>query len=75
MARMNAFQLNNKADFQSTKLAIMRGLVDGGSTGVAIGLFPAIYYRSLMPMPKAGAFLAISYASFLGIASLYRFDV
>ena len=75
VARASKSQLQNRADFQSTRLAIMRGLVDGGSTGAAIGMFPAIYYRSLMPIPRYAGAVAASYAAFLGVASLYRFDV
>ena len=72
---MNNMALQTLGDFQSTRLAVTRGIVEGGSVGLAIGLFPAVYQRSLRPMGAYGAAAGIAYASFLGIASLYRFDI
>ena len=74
-AHANSLALEARGDFQGTRLALMRGIVDGGSTGACIGLFPAIYYRSLMPLARYSAAAGVSYAAFLGIASLYRFDI
>ena len=69
------FQLSTTGDFQSTRLAVTRGLVEGGSLGVAVGVFPAVYQRSMRPLGKYGMGAGLAYASFLGIASLYRFDI
>ena len=74
-ANAGRFQLKNRAEFQSVKVAVGRGLLDGGQVGAAVGLFPAIYYRSLMPIGRYGAAFGLSYAAFLGISAQYRFDV
>ena len=72
---MNSMALQTMGDFQSTRLAVTRGFVEGGSFGVVLGLFPAVYQRSLKPMGAYGVGAGIAYASFLGISSLYRFDI
>lgn len=74
-AQIGRFQLKNRAEFQSVKVAVCRGLLDGGQVGAAVGLFPAIYYRTLRPIPRYGAAFGITYAAFLGISAQYRFDV
>ena len=60
---------------QSVQIAIMRGLIDGGSVGALLGLYPGIYRRSIVPIARYSVVAGVSYAGFLGIANMYRFDI
>mmetsp|Transcript_24687 Transcript_24687/g.33017 ORF Transcript_24687/g.33017 Transcript_24687/m.33017 type:complete len:100 (-) Transcript_24687:169-468(-) len=76
----NTLRANNRfvqqtADWQVTRLAVMHGLYSGAVYGGGMGLGMAIYTRQMRYIPKYALYVGLPYAAFLGISTVYRMDV
>jgi len=74
MRAQNRF-IKTRGDWQVTWLAVKHGIYSGSVYGGAFGLGVAIYKRQLRHIPIYAAGLAIPYASYLSISTVYRMDI
>ena len=73
--RSDRYFLQQRAEFQTTQLAVIHGLYSGCVYGGGAGLISAIYTRKMRQIPKGAALVGIPYAAFLGISTIYRLDI
>ena len=73
--RAGKFMLQQKGDWQVTRLAIMHGLYTGMVYGGSAGLAMAIYKRQMRHIPIYALGVGVPYATFLAISTVYRMDI
>ena len=73
--RSNGYFLQQRAEWQVTRLAVVHGLYSGAVYGGAAGLAMAIYKRQIRYIPYGALGLGIPYATGLAWSTIYRMDV
>ena len=71
----NGYFVQQRGDWQVTRLAVVHGLYSGCLYGGTVGLGAAIYSRQMRMIPKYAAYFAVPYAAFMGISTVYRLDI
>ena len=72
--RANKSFVQQRGDWQVTRLAVIHGLYSGAVYGGTLGLGMAIYKRQMGQIPRYALGFGIPYAAFMGISTIYRMD-
>ena len=67
--------LQQKAEWQVTRLAVMHGIYTGCVYGGAAGLLMAVYKRQMRYIPYGALLLGVPYTTGLAWSTIYRMDV
>ena len=73
--KSNAWFLQQRAEWQVTRLAVVHGMYSGALYGGAAGLVMAIRRRQMRYIPYGAMALGIPYSIGLAWSTLYRMDV
>ena len=67
--------LQQRAEWQVTRLAVMHGMWTGIVYGGSAGLAVAVYKRQMRYIPYGALLLGVPYATGLAWSTIYRMDV